>query len=117
MLNHLQTFICVTFSKKGVHCYPSAPEDVAYLKSIHRHLFKFTVSISVNHAEREIEFHQFLNWLESLYDTHILELNDKSCETIAYDLAKEISEKYKERILRIEVWEDGECGSKSEFQI
>ena len=106
--------IWVTFQKKGIHRYPQAAtesdlEDVSYLGYPHRHLFKFKVTIEVFHDDREIEFHQFLNWLESLYEG-TLELDYKSCEMIADDLAVQIKQKYSGRYLRIEVSEDGECG-------
>lgn len=101
--------IWVTFQRKGFHFYPNAPLDVEYLKHKHRHLFKFKVSIQVFDNDREIEFHQFLTWLESLYD-NTLELNNKSCEMIAEELLIEIKKKYQQRDIEIEVSEDGECG-------
>ena len=103
--------IWVTFQRKGTHCYPDAPEDVAYLRVPHRHLFKFRVEISVTHNEREIEFHQFLNWLESLYDGGTLNMDSKSCETIASELLGTIHGRYPDRVIFIEVSEDGECGA------
>lgn len=108
--------IFVTFQRAGIHCYPNAPEDVMYLRVPHRHLFKFKVTIEVRHEEREIEFHQFLNWVEGLYNTDILLLNDKSCETIALDLYKEISSRYPGRFIEIEVSEDGENGAVLTFE-
>lgn len=109
--------ICVTFQRAGIHRYPDAPDDVAYLKLEHRHLFKFKVSITVKHQDREIEFHQFLNWLESLYASGTLLLDHKSCEMISDDLFNQIHSKYsKDRTVIIEVWEDGECGSITEYQ-
>lgn len=103
--------IYVTFQLPGIHCYPDAPEDVSYLRSPHRHLFHFKVSIEVFHADRCIEFHQFKNWLLSLFNTSVLELDFKSCEMISDELAKKVREKYSNRWLQVEVSEDGECGS------
>jgi hypothetical protein len=107
--------IWVTFQKKGLHKYPQAATeetlaDVSYLGSIHRHLFKFKVSIEVFHDDRELEFHQFLNWLESLYEESTLSLDFMSCEMIADKLWAEISKKFPGRNGVIEVSEDGECG-------
>ena len=104
-------FIWVTFQRKGFHCYPHAPDDVSYLQDRHRHLFKFRVKISVRHEEREIEFHQFLNWLETMYDEGLLEASGKSCETLAIELCDTIVARYPQRTLEVEVSEDGECGS------
>jgi hypothetical protein len=108
--------IWVTFARKGLHRYPAADtdpslSDVSYLGHPHRHLFKFKIHIQVFHDDREIEFHQFLNWVESLYDKKTLELDYKSCEMISDDLAAKIQAKFQGRDLTIEVSEDGECGS------
>jgi hypothetical protein len=114
--------IWVTFQKKGLHYYQQASTDpnlvdVQYLGNVHRHLFKFKVSIEVNHSDREIEFHLFQNWLESLYDKNILDCDRKSCEMLADDLSLAISKEYSDRRLIIEVSEDGENGCTCEYQI
>lgn len=108
--------IWVTFKRKGYHKYPAAgtnPKlaDVSYLANEHRHLFGFKVSIEVKHDDREIEFHQFLNWIEGLYDEGILQLDYKSCEMMAEDLFRSIVAVYPGRAIEIEVNEDGECGA------
>jgi len=105
----IKKIIWVTFQRAGFHRYPNAPEDVGYLASVHRHLFQFKVGIEVFHDDREIEFHQFLNWLESLY-SGTLALDYRSCEMIADELSQEIQKKYPNRDIEIEVAEDGECG-------
>lgn len=112
--------IWVTFQKAGIHYYPAAKDDptladVRYLGYAHRHLFKFKVSIEVFHDDRELEFHQFQNWLESLYSTNTLSLDHKSCEMISDDLAELIVAKYPNREITIEVSEDGECGSTTTY--
>ena len=109
-----KSMIAVTFQRAGYHKYPGAPEDVSYLQDKHRHLFKFKVAIEVFAEDREIEFHQFLNWLESLYTGH-LSLDNASCEMVSDTLAAAVNSKYPGRQLAIEVWEDGECGSIAEY--
>lgn len=113
--------IWVTFQKEGIHCYPAALvdenlKDVSFLGHPHRHIFHFKVSISVEHNDRDIEFIQFKRWLESLYSTNILELNYMSCEMIADSLYLEISKKYPDRKLSIEVSEDLENGVKCDYE-
>jgi hypothetical protein len=110
-----ERMIWVTFSKKGYHYFPAAAideqfSDVNYLGNKHRHLFKFKVAIEVYHQDREIEFHQFLNWLESLFDTSTIDINSKSVEMLSDDLFDKIAEKYPQRKVAIEISEDGECG-------
>lgn len=115
-------FIYVTFQRKGFHYYPGAPEQVKYLELKHRHLFKFKVTIQVFHEEREIEFHMFQDFLEGQYNAGLLELDGKSCETIANDLARRIQDIYgprapNDRYLQVEVSEDGECGAICEYWV
>jgi hypothetical protein len=112
----LSTFIWVTFDKVGFHRYPDAPEEVAYLRDVHRHVFKFKVRISVFHNDREIEFHMFKNWLTSLYEGGDLNVDFKSCEMLATDLLCKVLDKYdcSARMVLVDVSEDGECGATLE---
>ena len=113
--------IWVTFQKEGIHCYPAAATDpnlatgdqydVAFLANKHRHIFHFRVWIGVTHNDRDIEFIQFKRWLENLYKDNILNLDFMSCEMMSDQLYSEISEKYPDREVWIEVSEDGENGS------
>ena len=111
--------IWVTFQREGIHCYPAALTDpnlvdVSFLGHPHRHIFEFTVKIDVFHDDRDIEFIQFKRWLQSLYDG-ILQLDYKSCEMISDELAEHIHKKYPDRVVTIEVSEDGENGSIGEY--
>lgn len=126
MYNH-KTMIWVTFQKEGIHCYPAAATDpnlatgdqydVSFLSSPHRHIFHFRVWIDVFTNDRDIEFIQFKRWLEGLYSgtSSILQLNYKSCEMIAEDLYSQISSRYPNRDVWIEVSEDGENGCFIQF--
>ena len=125
MLDVTQRQIWVTFQKEGVHLYPAAKDDpalatgewddVSFLGVAHRHIFHFRVAIDVFHDDRDIEFIQFKRWLESLYATDILELNHRSCEMIAEELAQEIHNKYPNRSITISVAEDNENGATMTF--
>lgn len=118
-------WIWVTFQKEGIHCYPAAKsdpklatgdwDDVSFLASPHRHMFHFKVMIEVDHDDRDIEFIQFKRWLERMYSEGLLVLNHKSCEMIAEELHFEISHKYPNRAMKIEVSEDGENGAIIEY--
>jgi hypothetical protein len=125
-----QRTIWVTFSKEGIHMYPGADtdpklatgdwDDVSFLGYPHRHIFHFKVWIEVFHDDRDIEFIQFKRWLERLYEevessTCVLQLNHKSCEMIADDLALEIQTKYPNRYIKISVAEDNENGCEMEY--
>jgi len=117
-----KTYIWVTFQKEGIHCYPEAGTDpnlktgdeydVSFLAHPHRHIFHFTVRITVNHTNRDIEFIQFKRWLESLYGDGILHMDRQSCEMMAENLYSKIIEKYPgSREISITVSEDGENGA------
>lgn len=124
--NSPKKFIFVTFRKEGIHCYPDAKSnpslktddeyDVSFLSYPHRHIFHFRVSISVEHSDRAIEFIQFKRWLENLYKEDTLQLNYKSCEMMAEDLYEQISVKFPEKEVWIEVSEDGENGAFIQFK-
>jgi len=120
-----QDMIWVTFRKEGVHRYPAAGHDpklasgdeydVSFLQYPHRHMFHFKVYLEVFHDDRDVEFIQFKRWLENLYNKGTLELDYKSCEMMADDLHKEISSKYTDRKIWIEVSEDGENGCIKQY--
>ena len=110
-----QKLIWVTFQKEGIHKYPDAPDEVDFLRYPHRHMFHFKVQIEVYNDDRDIEFFIFKRWLESLYADDILQLDYKSCEMMADDLAKQIKDKYPGRQLSIDVSEDGENGCHVEY--
>jgi hypothetical protein len=107
--------IYVKFQKEGIHKYPAALtdpalNDVQFLGYPHRHMFHFAVAIEVFHDDRDIEFILFKRELERLYQDATLQLDYKSCEMIADDLYKYISNKYPGRDITIDVSEDNENG-------
>ena len=117
--------IWVTFSKEGIHKYPAALEDpklatgdwddVSFLGYPHRHIFHFKVWLEVFHDDRDVEFIQFKRWMERLYAQDTLQLDYKSCEMIADDLASEIQAMYPGRYIKISVAEDNENGCEMEY--
>ncbi len=103
--------IFVTFQKEGIHKYPNAPDGVEFLQYPHRHMFHFRVEIDVFHNDRDIEFILFKRELENLYSDGTLELDYKSYEMMADDLADYIFEKYPLRDFVIKISEDGANGT------
>jgi len=115
--------IWVTFRKEGMHKYPAAATDsnlatgdeydVSFLANLHRHIFHFRVWLSVTHNDRDVEFIQFKRWLEKLYSSNegVLSLDYKSCEMMSDDLYAQVSQRYPDREVWIEISEDGENGS------
>ena len=119
--------IWVTFTKEGIHKYPGADtdpllatgdwDDVSFLGYPHRHTFYFRVWIEIFHNDRDIEFIQFKRWLERLYSGDVIQLDFKSCEMIADELASEIQIKYPGRYVKISVAEDNENGCEMEYPV
>ena len=113
-------YIKVKFQKEGVHKFPGADkdpkyatgkwDDVSFLGYPHRHVFHFYVTLGVTHNDRDVEFIQFKRELERLYNKNVLQLDYQSCEMIAEDLINYIEQKYPNRAVRVEVYEDDENG-------
>lgn len=119
--------IWVTLQKEGIHRYPAAShdpslatgewDDVQFLGSLHRHIFHIRVEVDVFHDDRDIEFIQFKRWLERLFDQGALQLNHKSCEMIADDIAIAIHQKYPNRCIIVSVAEDNENGAIKHYEV
>ena len=112
------TSVFVTADFVGFHRWPTAPDRRAYLRELHRHLFKVHLEISVSHDNREIEYHDLKegleNWILSLtaprHDFMVW-----SCERMATNFLDWARQEYPDReYYQAEVSEDGENGSIAE---
>lgn len=110
--------IHVTFSHAGLHRWKDAPEHRSYLRSPHRHLFTVTVGTTVEHDDREIEYHDLIDEASSsfAYAMNGHAAINRSCEHMARELAERLSARYGGRWFLVSVWEDGECGSTVEVE-
>lgn len=108
-----KNFVWITTQFEGFHKYPDAPEEVAFLRDRHRHIFTLKIWIEVFHNDRDIEFILFKRFVDGLIKDN--EMNFKSCEMISDDLASLINEVYPNRAINIEVSEDNENGSYKEY--
>lgn len=100
--------IFVRFSVIAFHCWPSAPERRAYLRDEHRHRIDVEVRTVVTHDDREIEFHDLIDYAKSVMpDPH---WGPMSCETVARLLGESLVQKY-ERRFTVSVSEEGEAGA------
>jgi hypothetical protein len=125
IMHTTKKFIYVQFQKEGYHCFPEAATDpqfktddeydVSHLAHRHMHYFYIKVWLQVTHSNRQVEFIQFRRWLENLYATQSLELNNKSCEMMAEDLYDVIARKYPGCEIRIDISEDNINGAYLEF--
>lgn len=123
----VKKFIYFPFIKEGYHYFPGADTnplyatgdqyDVSHLGTRHFHYFYFKVWIEVDDSNREIEFIQARRFTEQLYSSGVLEMNHKSCEMLAEDLYTQLSEKYPNKEIRIDVSEDNINGAYLEFKV
>ncbi len=102
----MKTSIWVSHLFEGFHRWDKAPEDVAFLRNTHRHLFDVKVGMSVGHDDREIEFFQLQREVATYCKTHFeRDMGELSCEMIAKQLLTEFDASF------VEVSEDGENGA------
>jgi hypothetical protein len=101
-----RTIVYVKTQFIGYHRWANAPDDVAFLRAYHRHVFHVKVGVEVTHGDREVEFFQFQrkvqDYISAEYEGRYFE---KSCEMIAIDLL------YRFQAAMVEVSEDGENGA------
>lgn len=108
----MNTSIYVTSSFIGFHRWPEAPDEVAFLRSTHRHVFKVRVELAVTHDDRQLEFFIVKRELDALLalrnDT---DLGASSCEHLAKMIMAFLSLDEDKKVLQVEVSEDGENGA------
>jgi hypothetical protein len=99
----------------GFHQWPQAPAHRSYLADKHRHLFHVTVTVVVDHLDREIEFHDLRDVLTLAWGAGTVDWGKSSCESIAIALRERLADRYEINASRIEVSEDGESGAIVEW--
>lgn len=111
----MKTHIHVTTSFVGVHRWPDARGQHAYLANPHRHVFQVDVWVQVMHDDRELEFFAVQDFVsEELPHFHMGAL---SCEQVATEILRRLLEEYGgHREVDVEVSEDGENGAMVEWK-
>lgn len=97
---------------EALHHWPKCDiEEVAYLKTPHRHVFHILATVLVSHSDRDVEFivlqHRIKEYLEATYKG---DFGAMSCESIAEDLI------HKFDLSACSVFEDGENGATVEVE-
>ena len=114
MTGTVKKYITVNLTQEGFHSYANAPEEVAFLRQKHRHLFYVGLTIQVSHNERELEFFMVKSALaggvKALFDLNL------SCEGYAEEILNWATFRYgKDREYVVTVSEDNENGSIVKF--
>lgn len=102
--------IVVRFTVEGWHHWPGATLQRSYLAHSHRHLFHVEVRLAVTHDDREVEFHDLLDYARTACPQG--QLGAQSCEMIARQLCAAIRDRWPDRTVRVAVFEDGEVGAE-----
>ena len=82
------SWIRVRTEIEGFHCYPNASKidpRIEFLESMHRHIFKISVKMTVTHLDRELEFF-LVKWALQDFLANKTTPHNKSCETLANEI-------------------------------
>ena len=109
------TMLHVKTQFEGFHCWPEAPDDVAFLRTLHRHQFGVQLTLCLPAGStRQFEFFQVqrdLSYLCARLAAHMKHFNCMSCEDMAARLGDTAADKpyaWREFLLSISVSEDEE---------
>lgn len=107
----MQRLIKVKFDFEGFHVYKGAPDEVAFLREIHRHIFNVHATMEVYHDDREVEFIILKRFLSKFVEQRYPDKLVGSCEMVAETIYDKLKSEYgSERYVRVEVYEDNENG-------
>ena len=109
-----QAFIIVRGQYEFNHRYAQAPQEVAYLRNLHRHMFNYEVELEVYHDDRELEFIMVKHDIEAYLANRQENWDERtSCEQMAKCIGQYLQMKHGfERYLSVSVFEDNENGAK-----
>lgn len=109
-----RTSIYVSTSFTGFHCWPQAPEQVAFLRVLHRHRFGVKVQVAVTHSDRDVEFFilqaDVNEYVRNVLQPTLAKKQSMSCEMMAEAIIDGLTLK-KYLVRSVEVNEDGENGA------
>ena len=97
-------YVFITTQFEGFHCWPDAPNEVGFLRDIHRHIFHVKAWAQVDHGDRQIEFILLKRKIDQ-YIASIVKPISWSCEHWAEHLLQQFG------LASCEVSEDGENGA------
>ena len=104
----LSVIVCNCF--EGFHAWAEAPEEVAFLRSRHRHLFTVQTTIHTDHHNRAVEFFLLQRRIEqviALLRGRESDYEQWSCERWATMIGEQLRHEALP-VTRVEVWEDNE---------
>ncbi len=114
----MRMWAVVRFEFEGLHYWPGAFGEVAHLGQKHRHVFKVEAKVEQKHDDRDVEYltlrSQLLRNMRSMFplcSEMPCDLESRSCEQLAQQIATWIEGLYPGRAWIVSVFEDGENGA------
>ena len=102
----MKTVVWITTQFVGYHRWKDAPDQVAFLRNEHRHIFHVKLGVRVDHDNRAVEFFMLKEEVNKHLKLHFEGRRfELSCEQIAAKLLSYFSAEF------VEVSEDGENGA------
>jgi len=101
------TKVVIKTQVEGFHSFRHAPEEVAFLKNEHRHIFEITATLPET-EDRSLEFFIVKRTLDDICE--VVFVNDLSCEGYAKEVANALLTAYELPWCEVGVFEDGEQG-------
>ncbi len=102
-------FVVVRTSFEGFHRWPDAPDEVAFLRDLHRHVFHVRAVKRVGHVDRDVEFillkREIDGCIQCTIPARAEGVSTWSCERWAVELLERFD------LEECEVSEDGENGA------
>lgn len=97
---------------EGFHCWPQAPDEVAFLRTLHRHMFHVELHVEVHHDDRDVEFILLKRRVDAIISgtQKAQDTSTWSCEQWCRLLMDATG------AVKVAVSEDGENGSVLELQ-
>lgn len=111
-MKRISKSIFCNFQFEWFHRWKDAPEEVKFLRDLHRHMFHVRVEVPVTHSDRQIEFILFKRDLMGQIENMKEDLSTRSsCEMIAEWFINYVEVKFGVDKVTVEVSEDGENGA------
>ena len=101
---------------EGYHLWRDAPDEVAFLREGHRHIFFVETRVEVSEDDRELEFFMVQHRINQILAEEMPTTPDKaewglSCEMMAKRILNRLREMYPKRPMGCIVSEDDENGA------
>lgn len=108
----MKPYVMIKTQFEGFHRWEDAPNNVAFLRNRHRHIFYVEVRLSVEELDREVEIILLKKHINEALEFFKVkaDIEGWSCEKIASELAQKLLDDYDSNEVEVTVLEDNENG-------